>query len=101
MPVTRAWYERLYKIFPDLRFELTNIVVKGSPWDTTVTIEWKDFFTLCNGRQGSNCGVHIVHFKWAKVDSLRIYCDTKLLMDGLDVQAEYGVEDAKQLPLIG
>jgi ketosteroid isomerase-like protein len=101
MPVTRAWYERLYKIFPDLRFELTNIVIKGSPWGTTVTIEWRDFFTLRNGRQGSNCGVHIVHFKWAKIDSLRIYCDTKLLIESLEIQSTHGVEDAGQLPLIG
>jgi ketosteroid isomerase-like protein len=101
MPVTRAWYERLYKIFPDLRFELINIVVQGTPWDTTVMIEWMDLFTLRNGRQGSNVGVHIIHFKWAKADSVRIYCDTKLLIESLEVQSVHGVEDARQLPLIG
>jgi ketosteroid isomerase-like protein len=51
MPVTHAWYERLYKILPDLRFELTNAVVQGTPWDTAVTVEWKDFFTLKNEAQ--------------------------------------------------
>jgi ketosteroid isomerase-like protein len=101
MPVTRAWYERLYKIFPDLRFELINIVVQGTPWDTTVMIERMDLFTLRNGRQGSNVGVHIIHFKWAKADSVRIYCDTKLLIESLEVQSVHGVEDARQLPLIG
>jgi hypothetical protein len=52
-------------------------------------------------RRSSNCGVHIIHFKWAKADSVRIYCDTKLLSEYLNIQAEHGVEDAKQTPLIG
>ncbi len=101
LPVTRAWYERLYKIFPDLRFELKNIVVQGWPWDTTVTVEWDDRFTLRTGEHGSNCGVHIVHFKWAKADSVRIYCDTKLLMENLAIQTENGIGDAAMTPLIG
>ncbi|HCR72831.1 MAG TPA: hypothetical protein DIW23_15410 [Anaerolineae bacterium] len=101
MLVTRAWYERLYKILPDLRFELTNIIVQGTPWDTTVTIEWKDFFTLRNGKQASNCGVHIIHFKWARADSIRIYCDTKLLIEYLEIQSAHGVEEASKLPLVG
>lgn len=80
---------------------LPQILNKGTPWDTTVTIEWKDFFTLRDGKQGSNCGVHIIHFKWAKADSVRIYCDTKLLIEYLETQSKLGVEEASRPPLIG
>jgi ketosteroid isomerase-like protein len=99
--VTRAWYERLYRIFPDLRFELKAITLSGPPWNTTVTIEWADFFTLKNGRQGSNCGVHIIRFKWTSAVSVRIYCDTELLIENLKIQAGAGVADAGLPALVG
>ncbi len=46
LSVTRQWYERLYKIFPNIHFYLKNIAVQGAPWDTTVTVEWDDSYTL-------------------------------------------------------
>jgi len=101
MSITRAWYERLYRIFPDLHFDLNHMVVQGGPWDTTVTIQWTDHFTLRTGEQRSNCGAHIIHFKWAKADSVRVYCDTKLLLDSLAVQSQNGVADAAMSPLTG
>jgi len=99
--VTRAWYERLYRIFPNIHFDLRNIIVQGTLWDTTVTVEWNDNYILLNGAQRSNLGVHIIHFKWAKADSVRIYCDTKLLLENLAIQAQGGIEEATLAPLIG
>ena len=101
LSVTKAWYERLYRIFPDLRFDLNRVVSQGTPWDTTVTIEWTDHFTLRTGEKRSNCGVHIIRFRWTKAVSVRIYCDTALLIENLALQSQHGVEEAKLLPLIG
>ena len=101
LPITRAWYERLYRIFPNIHFDLKNIVVQGGPWDTTITVEWDDSYTLLNGEKRSNLGVHIIHFKWFKADSIRIYCDTKLLLDNLAIQAQGGIKDVALPPLIG
>jgi hypothetical protein len=101
MPVTRQWYERLYHIFPNIHFDLKNIVVQGMPWDATITVEWDDNYTLLNNEKRWNLGVHIIHFKWTKADSVRIYCDTKLLLENLAIQAKGGVEDASMLPLEG
>jgi len=101
LPVTRQWYERLYRIFPNIHFDVKNIVVQGMPWDTTVTVEWDDSYTLLNGEKRSNLGVHIIHFKWAKADSIRIYCDTKLLLENLGIQSQGGIEEATSPPLIG
>ncbi|HAT30117.1 MAG TPA: hypothetical protein DCW29_04485 [Janthinobacterium sp.] len=39
MAQTRAWYARLVRIFPNLRFELDRVIVCGWPWDTLVTVE--------------------------------------------------------------
>jgi ketosteroid isomerase-like protein len=101
LPVTRQWYERLYRIFPNIHFDVKNIVVQGMPWNATITVEWDDSYTLLNGERRWNLGVHIIHFKWAKADSIRIYCDTKLLLDNLAIQARGGVDDVGLPPLIG
>ena len=101
LPITRQWYERLFKIFPNIHFDLKNIVVQGAPWDTTITVEWDDSYTLLNGEKRWNLGVHIIHFKWFKADSIRIYCDTKLLLDNLAIQAKGGVDEVSKPPLIG
>jgi len=101
LPITRQWYERLFKIFPNIHFDLKHIIVQGTLWDTTITIEWDDSYILLNGEQRYNCGVHIIHFKWFKADSIRIYCDTKLLLDNMAIQAKGGVEEASFAPLVG
>ncbi|MDP3897269.1 MAG: nuclear transport factor 2 family protein, partial [Mesorhizobium sp.] len=37
---TRAWYQRLYRLLPDIRFELHEIAVSGPPWNTLVIVDW-------------------------------------------------------------
>ena len=39
LPATRRWYERLYRLLPDIRFELLRIRVSGSPWNTLVVAD--------------------------------------------------------------
>jgi ketosteroid isomerase-like protein len=101
LPMTRKWYERLYRIFPNIHFDIKKIVVQGAPWDTTITVEWDDSYTLLNNEKRSNLGAHIIHLKWFKADSIRIYCDTKLLLENLAIQAKGGVVDVALPPLIG
>lgn len=100
MPVTRAWYERLYKIFPNLHFDLHNVVVSGWPWDTRVAVEWSEPYIL-NGVPGANGGTHFIQLKWGKGVSVRIYCDTHLLLDNLAIQHTNGIAEAAYAPLIG
>ena len=101
MPVTRAWYERLARVFPNLRFELRAMTVAGWPWDTTVTVEWDDSYTLLNGERRDNTGVHVIRLKWGRGVSVRIHCDTARLLENLAIQRAGGVEDAAFPPLVG
>lgn len=101
LPITRKWYERLYRIFPNIQFDLKNIVVQGMPWDTTVLVEWNDSYVLLNGEKRTNLGAHVIHFKWAKADSIRIYCDTKLLLENLTIQKQGGIAEVDLPPLVG
>ncbi len=71
------------------------------PWDTTVLVEWNDGYTLLNSEKRANLGAHVIHFKWAKADSIRIYCDTKLLMENLSIQKRGGIAEVDLPPLTG
>lgn len=101
LPVTRAWYERLFRVFPNIRFEVRNIVVNGWPWDTTVAVEWTDSYTLMNGDKRTNAGVHFLQLRWGRGAAVRIYCDTDLLLENLAIQQRGGIAEAAEAPLIG
>jgi len=99
--VTRSWYERLFKIFPNIQLELHQVLVTGWPWNTVVVVEWSDYYTLLNGQKRQNCGVHVIRLRWGKGTSVRIYCDTQLLQENLAIQHRGGVEEAVARPLVG
>jgi hypothetical protein len=101
LDLTRAWYVRLFRIFPNLRFQLQNIVVSGWPWNTAVAVEWTDSYTLLNGETRSNAGVHFIRLKWGRGVSVRIYCDTEQLLQNLAIQQRGGIADAALAPLAG
>ncbi len=96
----RAWYRRLAVLFPDLRFEIKHVVVRGWPWDTLATIEWRDHFTLRDGQRLSNEGVHVFRLRWGRVVALHIYCDTQKLETVCGLLAQQGVSEAAAGPII-
>ena len=36
------WYARLFRLLPDIRFDLRRIEVSGPPWATIATVEWRE-----------------------------------------------------------
>ena len=56
----RHWFERLFRLFPNLRFEMHSIAASGGPWDTTVVAEWTDRATPADGKDYVNSGVHVI-----------------------------------------
>jgi ketosteroid isomerase-like protein len=95
---TRAWYGRLARVFPDLHFEIRDIVVAGSPWRTVAMVEWVDRFAV-NGVTGGNQGVHVFRLRWGRVVELSVYCDTDKLRRYLDAKAADGMVEATAAPI--
>jgi ketosteroid isomerase-like protein len=93
------WYARLKSCFPDLRFEVQAVAVRGLPWNTVALVEWRDRFTLRDGTQGGNQGVHVLRLKWGKVVSLRVYCDTQVVAGALNSLQQQGVKEAGAAPI--
>jgi len=94
------WYARLKRVLPDLRFDIESIAVRGMPWNTVAMVEWRDHFSLKDGRRGGNQGVHALRLQWGKVTSLRVYCDTQVLAEVLREQHAMGISDAGMAPIV-
>jgi ketosteroid isomerase-like protein len=90
------WYLRLFRLLPDLRFDVDDAVVAGPPWRTTVVVQWRDHALA--GRY-NNRGVNVIRLRWGRVDSVEILCDTQLLARTLDDLAREGLVEAGAAPI--
>jgi ketosteroid isomerase-like protein len=98
---TREWYARLYRLLPDIRFELQRVAVSGPPRNTVVVVEWLEANSGADGVRTTNAGVHVVHLSWGKVTRLLICPDTTRLVATLDRLFASGNVEAHAGPITG
>lgn len=96
---TKEWYERLYRLLPDLHFDLDRIDVSGPPWNTLAIVTWRETNSGTDGVRTHNRGIHAVHLAWGKMTSLQICPDTAGLVTTLDRLAAAGNKDARAAPI--
>jgi ketosteroid isomerase-like protein len=97
---TRRWYERLFRLLPDIRFELRRLSVSGSPWNTLALIEWDEINSGTDGVRTHNCGVHVARLRWGRMTQLVICPDTVGLKLTLDRLAMAGASEAHATPIV-
>jgi ketosteroid isomerase-like protein len=95
----RRWFERLYAIFPDLRFGVQRVLVRGWPWDTLVAIEWVDRAIPPDGVPYINEGAHVMRLRRGKLIYLHAYCDTQKVAEVCDRLAARGMTEAAAQPI--
>lgn len=95
------WYGRLYRLFPQIRFDLQRIDIAGPPWNTVASVEWTETNLGADGQQGGASGVHVARLKWGKMTRLLIVTDTARLEAALDRLAAAGVTEAHAAPITG
>ena len=96
---TRRWYQRLFRLLPDIRFELRKISVSGGPWNTLALIEWDETNSGTDGVRTHNRGVHVARLKWGRMTQLVICPDTVGLRETLDRLAAAGASEAHAAPI--
>ena len=74
-----AWYARLRRLLPDLRFTAHRIDVAGPPWATLAVVEWSETNSATDGVETSAQGVHVLHLRWGRVTRMLIRSDTAAL----------------------
>lgn len=82
-----------------VRFEPTEIVVAGGPWNTVVTTRLRITATLPGGSDYANEGVQFLRLRWGKVVEDHIYEDTQKIARALEHLAQTGLDEATAAPL--
>ena len=96
----RAWFERLYRLFPNLDFEVRSVSVSGPPWDLVVVAEWIDRAAPAGGGTYENHGAHVIRIVRGRLASLHAYLDTQVLAQTLAEMAANGVDEASAPPIV-
>jgi ketosteroid isomerase-like protein len=97
---TRQWYERLYRLLPDIRFELGEIAVSGGPWNTIVAVAWDETNSGTDHVRTHNRGIHVMHLRWGRATRLIICPDTIGLKQTLDRLYASGNSEAWAAPIV-
>ncbi len=88
------WFKRVGTVLPELKFDVTNVLVHGRPWNTTVVARWVATCTLENGEQYVNPGIQVIKLCWGKTYDFDVYEDTSAETVGLEKQAKSGIAEA-------
>lgn len=97
-PVT-AWFERTFRLFPGIQFEVVHITVKGLPWDTVVVTQFRIHARLRDGRSYENDGMQFLRIRWGRIVEDRVFEDTYKLVNELQRMGEQGISEAISTPI--
>jgi ketosteroid isomerase-like protein len=100
LAATRAWYQRLYRLLPDIAFDVRRIMVSGAPWNTLVVAEWMETNSGTDGVRTSTPGIHVMHLSWGRATRLLICPDTVGLKATLTRLGAAGNVEAQAPPIV-
>ncbi|SFJ72989.1 nuclear transport factor 2 family protein [Thermoflavimicrobium dichotomicum] len=94
------WFKRIFKLLPNLRYEVKNIDIDGSLSDCKITISWADEATTSDGKSYANEGTYIIHVKNIKIVEIKtIVRDVRKIDEVCEHLAQLGVEEASAAPI--
>lgn len=99
LQATRDWYARLYRLLPDIHFDIHRITVRGAPWATLATVEWTESNSGTDGVRTHATGVHVAEIAWGKMTRLLILPDVVKLEATLNRLAGKGLAEAASPPI--
>jgi len=80
------WFDDVYRTLPTIRFAVSDVVVKGPPWSTTVAVRLRINATLADGSSYDNEAVQWIRLRWGKLLDDWVLEDTLALSRALAVQ---------------
>lgn len=93
------WFERLYRLYPELHFEVHHVVATGWPWTTTIAVQWSDAGTCADGAPYANAGAHVIRLRWGKGVDVHAYLDTTVIEASCRRMAAAGIAEAAAAPI--
>jgi ketosteroid isomerase-like protein len=95
----QRWFERLHALFPKISFEITEVAVKGWPWDLRVAVQWTDHGRAADGEPYENRGAHWIRIHRGKPVRIQAYLDTDKVTAALDRMSRAGIQEASAHPI--
>jgi ketosteroid isomerase-like protein len=89
-----GWFERLFELFPGIRFEVVDVLVKGWPWHTRAVV-LVDVRTTVAGEPYRNEVAQTIELRWGRITRIRTLEDTQKLAGALEQLSETGIEAAE------
>jgi ketosteroid isomerase-like protein len=86
----RAWFGRVFEIFPGISFEVRDVIVAGWPWNTTFAVRLVVRAPLADGTAYENEAVQWGRLRWGRLVEDIVQEDTLRLADALRRQADAG-----------
>jgi ketosteroid isomerase-like protein len=83
----REWFQGVFDRFPDVRFEVRDVVVGGSPWRTRVAVRLTITASLADGTPYANQAVQWITLRWGRMIDDWVIEDTLALDDACRRQA--------------
>ena len=95
----RLWFERVYRLFPSLVFDVTSVSVGGPPWNMRIAVEWVAHVTPVTGGSYDNVGAHVLHVRRGRVVCLHAYEDSQAVAEACRRMAAAGIDEAAAAPI--
>jgi ketosteroid isomerase-like protein len=89
-----GWFARLFELFPGIRFDVVDVLVKGWPWRTRAVV-LVDVRTNVAGEPYQNEVAQTIELRWGRITRIRTLEDTQKLAGALKRLAETGVAQAE------
>lgn len=95
----RRWFERLFRLYPELTFRVGRVTAGGWPWALRITVEWVADATPLHGEPYRNVGAHVIRFDRGRVGHLHAYEDSQVVGRALQTMAAAGIAEAAAPPI--
>ena len=96
----RRWWERCFRLLPDTRFDVQDVLVAGWPWNTRVATAVTVNVGVVDGARYQNVVHQFLTIRWGKITEVRTLEDTAVLETSLDRLAAAGYAEAGASPII-
>lgn len=77
------FFARLWELFPGLEFSVSEVVVKGPPWNMTAFVHYHDAAVAPNGAAWRGQGLQHARLRWGKMVDDFIVNDTQAVCEYL------------------
>ncbi|MEV6805262.1 nuclear transport factor 2 family protein [Streptomyces sp. NPDC051132] len=93
------WWQRVFRLIPEARFEPLEIIISGGPWLTKVATRVKIGGPLPDGTHYDNVMTQFLYLKWGRITEIHTLEDTVVLQRALDAIAASGNAEAHAAPI--